>query len=293
MRFVLVSNVLAPAVGLLLALMMNLSSAFAEKPVHLSLVGYIPSATDSERHIYVGTHFSITQGWHLYWQNPGDSGLPTTVEWRLPPRFSAGPLRWPLPLKFSSDGQPIMVGYEGEVVLISEVIPPPEYRWGDDLSITVQASWLGCSARSCFRDRAEITEKISVNSSKPRNFFEEWLNRVPPFVRQHAAVRSLRRDSNRNLVLGWRDAVTEVSFLPNHSISAGQEKVSVKTNVANSGALETNIVIPSTLLGGTASLKGLVLFRGSNGEREGFELPLSPSEEELFEEAVQVAPRAP
>ncbi len=293
MRLVLPSNLIASAVGSLLALMINLSSAFAEKPVTLSLVGHVPSATDSERRLYVGAHFSINEGWHLYWQNPGDSGLPTTVDWALPPGFSTGPLRWPLPLRFSSDGKPNMVGYEGEVVLISEVIPPPEYRWGDDLSITVQASWLGCSDRSCFRDRGEITEKISVASSKPRSFFEEWLNRVPSLVSQHPAVRSLRRDSNRNLVVAWRDAVTEVTFLPNHVIPAGQEKVSVSTNAADNGALETNIGIPSTLLGGTASERGLVLFRGSNGKREGFELPLFPTEKELFEEAVKVVPIAP
>jgi hypothetical protein len=176
-----------------------------------------------------------------------------------------------------------MVGYEGEVVLISEVIPPPEYRWGDDLSITVKASWLGCSDRSCFRDRGEITEKISVASSKSRYFFEEWLNRVPSSVSQHPAVRSLRRDSNGNLVVAWQDAVTEVTFITNHPIAVGQEKVSVTTNAANNGTLETKIDIPLTLLGGTASERGLVLFRGSNGKREGFELPLSPSEKELFE----------
>jgi DsbC/DsbD-like thiol-disulfide interchange protein len=293
MRFVLPSNVIASVVGSVLALMINLSSACAEKPVTLSLVGYIPSVTDSERRIYVGAQFSINEGWHLYWRNPGDSGLPTTVEWKLPMGFSAGPLRWPLPLKFSSDGKPTMVGYEGEVVLISEIIPPPEYRLGDDLSITVKSSWLGCSDRSCFRDRAEITEKISVASSKPRYFFEEWLNRVPSLVSQHPAVRSFRRDSNRNLVLAWRDAVTEVAFLPNHATASGQEKVSVTTNAADNGALETNIGIPSTLLGGKASEKGLVLFRGSNGKRDGVELPLSPTEKEMFDEAVQVLPRAP
>jgi DsbC/DsbD-like thiol-disulfide interchange protein len=283
MRFVLPSNVIASLVGFLLALMINLSSAFAEKPVNLSLVGYISSATDSERRLYLGAHFSINKGWHLYWQNPGDSGLPTTVDWKLPLGFSAGPLRWPLPLRFSSEGKPNMVGYEGEVVLISEVIPPPEYRWGDDLSITVKASWLGCSDRSCFRDRGEITEKISVASSKSRYFFEEWLNRVPSSVSQHPAVRSLRRDSNGNLVVGWQDAVTEVTFITNHPTAVGQEKVSVTTNAANNGTLETKIDIPLTLLGGTASERGLVLFRGSNGKREGFEFPLSPSEKELFE----------
>lgn len=293
MRFVLPGKVIASVVASVLAITMNIFAAFAEKPVSLSLVGYIPSATESERRIYVGAHFSITPDWHLYWRNPGHSGLPTTVEWRLPPGFSAGPVSWPLPLKFSSDGKPMMIGYEGEVVLISEVIPPPEYRWGDDLTVTVKASWLGCSARSCFRDQADITQKISVASSKSQDFFQEWLARVPASANQNSAVQSLRRDDDKNLVIAWRDVVTEVTFIPNRTAPSGQEQVSITTKRSDNGLLESEIVIPSTVFGDTISDRGLVLFRSSDGGRRGFELPLSPSSEELFGQSVSIAPRAP
>ena len=32
----------------------------------------------------------IEPGWHTYWSNPGESGLPTTIDWRLPQGFKAG-----------------------------------------------------------------------------------------------------------------------------------------------------------------------------------------------------------
>ena len=35
--------------------------------------------------------------WHTYWQVPGDSGLPTRIEWQLPAGFTAGPIEWPYP----------------------------------------------------------------------------------------------------------------------------------------------------------------------------------------------------
>src|SRR5690348_10936794 len=38
----------------------------------------------------------IKPGWHIYWRNPGDSGLPTAIDWTLPPGYSAGPIRWPV-----------------------------------------------------------------------------------------------------------------------------------------------------------------------------------------------------
>ena len=36
-------------------------------------------------------------GWHVYWQNPGDSGIPTSIDWDLPAGASAGDMLWPYP----------------------------------------------------------------------------------------------------------------------------------------------------------------------------------------------------
>ncbi|MCH8241155.1 MAG: thiol:disulfide interchange protein, partial [Planctomycetes bacterium] len=38
----------------------------------------------------VGIRFKLSPGWHIYWQNSGDSGLPPRVEWNLPNGFRAG-----------------------------------------------------------------------------------------------------------------------------------------------------------------------------------------------------------
>ena len=39
----------------------------------------------------------IRPKWHTYWQNPGDSGAPTTMDWILPDGFKAGEIQWPYP----------------------------------------------------------------------------------------------------------------------------------------------------------------------------------------------------
>ena len=41
----------------------------------------------------------IRKTWHTYWINPGDAGAPTTINWHLPPGWSAGPIQWPYPKK--------------------------------------------------------------------------------------------------------------------------------------------------------------------------------------------------
>ena len=40
--------------------------------------------------------------WHTYWRQPGDSGLPTRIDWTLPAGWQAGEIRWPAPSRRSS-----------------------------------------------------------------------------------------------------------------------------------------------------------------------------------------------
>ena len=37
--------------------------------------------------LWVGLDLSLAPGWHSYWRTPGDSGLPTTIRWKLPEGF--------------------------------------------------------------------------------------------------------------------------------------------------------------------------------------------------------------
>ncbi|HEU5482308.1 MAG TPA: protein-disulfide reductase DsbD domain-containing protein, partial [Sphingomicrobium sp.] len=43
-------------------------------------------------------------GWHGYWLNPGDAGLPMQVDWQLPEGFSVGALRYPVPMRLTIAG---------------------------------------------------------------------------------------------------------------------------------------------------------------------------------------------
>src|SRR5262245_58840073 len=55
----------------------------------------------------------MLDGWHVYWQYGGDSGLPPSAKWQLPEGFTAGPIQWPLPTKhFDSDSDQTTYVYE-------------------------------------------------------------------------------------------------------------------------------------------------------------------------------------
>src|SRR5438132_6869359 len=94
--------------------------------------------------LWVDLHLAIKSGWHVYWRNPGDSGLPTTIEWSLPPGFSAGSIHWPVPEHFVQGGIG-NYGYAGSADLLVPITVPKEVAAGDNAVLSAEASWLACA----------------------------------------------------------------------------------------------------------------------------------------------------
>lgn len=91
----------------------------------------------------VAIYFQMEPGWHNYWQNAGDSGLPTEVEWDLPEGFEAGEIQWPYPERIELF--PLVdYGYSHEVALLVEITPPAELRPGSSARLSAEVSWLIC-----------------------------------------------------------------------------------------------------------------------------------------------------
>ncbi len=102
----------------------------------------------------------IIPGWHTYWRNPGDSGLPTEIEWILPAGSSAGPIQWPFPHRF--DVGPITnYGYSDQVLLLNQITPPEDLRAGETFAMLAKLRWLVCE-EICIPEEAEIAFSLPV-----------------------------------------------------------------------------------------------------------------------------------
>lgn len=65
----------------------------------------------------------VNEGWHTYWENPGEGGLPIAVKAELPEGWTLGKIQFPAPIAFTT-GQLHGFGYEGEVLFPLTITPP-------------------------------------------------------------------------------------------------------------------------------------------------------------------------
>src|SRR6188768_4101358 len=111
---------LAACLGMSLAA--GAASAVKTEHVEATLIAERTSVQPGKG-IPVGLRLRMADHWHTYWKNPGDSGLPTRIEWVLPEGWKAGEIQWPYPQPLPV-GPLMNYGYEDEVVLLTELTPP-------------------------------------------------------------------------------------------------------------------------------------------------------------------------
>ncbi len=98
--------------------------------------------------------------WHTYWINPGDSGLPTSLSWTLPPGFRTEEIAWPLPKRFDVGGL-YNFGYDGEVLLPITLEVPADAPPGTPAHIALEAKWLVCR-EECIPGKASLVLDLPV-----------------------------------------------------------------------------------------------------------------------------------
>lgn len=107
----------------------------------------------------VGIRLEMEEGWHTYWRNPGDSGLPTRVKWDLPAGFTAGEIGWPYPARFRA-GPLVSYGYERQVLLPMEIRVPAAVQVSE-VRIAARVDWLECQ-EACLPGRADVSLLLPV-----------------------------------------------------------------------------------------------------------------------------------
>lgn len=109
--------------------------------------------------LWIGLSMKHDPGWHTYWKNPGDAGLPTTIQWTLPPGFRAGEIEWPHPQRIPVK-QLASYGY-GDQILLPLLLFVPRQFTEKQVTLTARADWLVCK-ESCVPEGADLQITLPV-----------------------------------------------------------------------------------------------------------------------------------
>ncbi len=113
----------------------------------------------------IGVKFRIEPGWHIYYKEAGDAGMPTQISWGLPAGYTAGPLLWQEPKHFDDSGIKTN-GYGDETFIASQITPPANLDGLQEVLITANVKWLSCK-ESCIPGKEEVEIKLPVGKEKP------------------------------------------------------------------------------------------------------------------------------
>jgi DsbC/DsbD-like thiol-disulfide interchange protein len=153
--------------GLFLALvfspMARAESSISAPHIEVSLLSEVESVQPGEP-FTVGVYLQPEEGWHTYWQNSGDTGLPTRIAWTLPEGAAAGELQWPYPERADYQGL-TNYGFKRPSLLMAEVTPPVNLS-DDSFRVVASVSWLVCE-EICIPGRTELDLTLPASRSFP------------------------------------------------------------------------------------------------------------------------------
>jgi thiol:disulfide interchange protein/DsbC/DsbD-like thiol-disulfide interchange protein len=111
----------------------------------------------------VALRLDIEPGWHTYWRNPGESGLPTTLAWKLPPGYKAGDIEWPAPRALAA-GPLVNYGYENVVLHLVPITVPADAKPGSTATLAARADWLVCR-ETCIPEGVDLSLALPIATS--------------------------------------------------------------------------------------------------------------------------------
>ncbi len=85
--------------------------------------------------------FEMKNGWHIFAQNPGDIGIPTKVEWKLPAWFKLSKEEWSRFQTFETEGI-VQYGYGKEAYYRTSIVPYSAFL--GRVEFKGKISWLAC-----------------------------------------------------------------------------------------------------------------------------------------------------
>ena len=191
--------------------------------------------------------FSMEEGWHTYWQNPGEAGMPTSFEWQLPDNFKLTRQREPTPKRHVDEGITTFIHQE-EAIYMFNIQAPDEVA--DTNSFSVVMDWLEC--KDLCQPGASTQHFDLVRGKSSTSIKAEWTGLIERAERHfpQPAAGSIGRliHSGHHIELvqkryPWSKKLLEADFFPSDEMIYDSGKpVQIKR-----GLFRDTIIIPLSI----------------------------------------------
>ena len=128
--------------------------------------------SSSQESFFVGVRLEMQDGWHTYWENPGDSGNPFNARWSTDAGVIIENVSWPTPQTIPYP--PLMTyGYEGDVVFPFQVFRSLDTELTE---ISLDFDFLIC-ADICIPEKATLT--LDLTSASSSDLLDQTISDLP------------------------------------------------------------------------------------------------------------------
>ena len=148
------------------------------------------------RELYLGLHFQLEKGWHIYWVNPGDSGEPPRVRWQLPEGLTPGAMEWPRPRRLEASSV-VNFGYDDAVLLLMPIQTSASLAAERPVRVGADVKVLVCR-EICIPGNAQLSLTLLVKS-RPSE----------PDARTRDLFAAARKSLPRHAPAHWRFSVND------------------------------------------------------------------------------------
>jgi thiol:disulfide interchange protein DsbD len=198
-----------------------------------------PTPIISGKTVTLALRFNLVPGWHIYWKNPGDSGLPPSVTWKLPSGWTTGPLQFPFPEKILLPPL-VSYGYEQETLLLTTFTIPDYEKIPSSFPIEADIEWLVCK-ETCLPGKAQLNLTLSTQP-KPnidlQGLFDD-VRKDLPIVLPNIPISANSEGSALQITVQPQTKVGSLNFFPEGDFL--DEFKPSKTEVLSSGKLQLTL----------------------------------------------------
>lgn len=197
-------------------------------------------------------NLELAADWHLYWKNPGDSGMAPCIDWKLPEGVTLVSEEWPKPMKMDTDGI-ISFCYEEKLPLIATFRIDSGYT-ADKVPLSADLSWIVCSNDTCLPGSATVESVLPVEANELKNtgnqsLFESASHALPKKI----TPLSIEKNGDLVILALPLEGSGPVDFFPEADLGVDHHAPVMIQEVKEQGysliTLKTNGEKPSALRG--------------------------------------------